>query len=85
MKSGRIIKENDTIKDVLENAKTIATLDLSPKPERDSNRETIRHKPKVLWMQLDIKNQEAGELLAAAGIDVVMDKCIKVEHEKLCT
>ncbi|UCD33155.1 MAG: CoA-binding protein [Desulfobacterales bacterium] len=45
--------------------------------------EAIQHKPKVFWMQLDIKHQEAAEILAAEGIDVVMDKCIKVEHARL--
>jgi len=38
MKSGKIIKEDSEIKDILENAKTIAILGLSPKPDRDSNR-----------------------------------------------
>ena len=139
MKSGRIITEDDTIKDILENSQTIAILGLSPKPERDSNRvarylqekgykifpvrpgqkevlgekayrslndikasvdivnvfrnpdyimphahEAIHHKAKVFWMQLNIEHQEAAELLSKAGIDVVMDKCIMVEHERLC-
>ena len=38
MKSGKIISEDSEIKDILENAKTIAILGLSPKPDRDSNR-----------------------------------------------
>ena len=46
--------------------------------------EAIRLKPKVFWMQLNIENQEAAALLTAAGIDVVMNKCIKVEHDRLC-
>ncbi len=45
--------------------------------------EAIELKPKVFWMQLDIKHQEAAELLTTAGIDVVMDKCVKVEHARL--
>ena len=36
--------------------------------------EAIRLKPKVFWMQLNIENREAADLLTAAGIDVVMDK-----------
>jgi len=36
-------------------------------------------------MQLNIENREAAGLLTAAGIDVVMDRCIKVEHERLCS
>jgi hypothetical protein len=46
--------------------------------------EAIRIKPKVFWMQLNIENQEAAEVLTAAGIDVVMDRCIKVDHGRLC-
>lgn len=46
--------------------------------------EAVRLMPKVLWMQLNIENHEAAELLMAAGIDVVMNQCIMVEHEKLC-
>lgn len=139
MKSGKIISEDSEIKDMLENAKTIAVLGLSPKPERDSNKvarylkdhgyriipvrpaqkeilgesayaalddirehvdivdvfrnpqqilthahEAIRIRPKAFWMQLGIENQEAASLLVKAGIDVVMNKCIKIEHDRLC-
>jgi predicted CoA-binding protein len=139
MKTGRIITQDENIRDILNAAKTIAILGLSPKPERDSNRvagylkyhgyriipirpaqkeilgekaykslddikqsvdivnvfrnpaqiiphahEAIRLKPKVFWMQLNIENRGAANLLTAAGIDVVMDRCIEVEHERLC-
>ncbi|MCF8069292.1 MAG: CoA-binding protein [Desulfobacterales bacterium] len=46
--------------------------------------EAIRIKPKVFWMQLGIENQEAAKLLTDAGIDVIMNRCIKIEHDKLC-
>lgn len=46
--------------------------------------EALRKMPGVFWMQLNIENQEAAELLITGGIDVVMNKCIKVEHERLC-
>jgi len=140
MKTGRIITRDDEIRNMLETARTIAILGLSPKPERDSNmvarylkdhgyriipvrpvqkeilgekvyaslddikepvdivnvfrnpaqivphaHETILLKPKVFWMQLNIENRKAANLLTAAGIDVVMDRCIKVEHERLCS
>jgi predicted CoA-binding protein len=37
---------------------------------------------KVIWMQLGIENAEAGEKARAAGITVVMDACLLVEHKK---
>jgi len=46
--------------------------------------EAVRLKPKVFWMQLGIKNNEAAKLLTEAGINVVMNRCIKVEHARLC-
>ena len=46
--------------------------------------EALRVKPRVFWMQLDIENREAADILTTAGIDVVMNRCIKVEHERLC-
>ena len=45
--------------------------------------EALRLKPKVFWMQLNIENLEAAELLTTAGIDVVMNRCIKIEYERL--
>jgi predicted CoA-binding protein len=39
----------------------------------------IAKKPKSVWMQLGIQNDEAAEKLAHAGIDVVQDRCLMVE------
>lgn len=136
MKKGRIINSDSELKAILEQAKVIAVLGLSPKPERDSNKvarylqdngykiipvrpaqkellgekaykslddvsnpvdivnvfrnssqimphahEAIRNGAKVFWMQLGIENEEAAELLMSAGIDVIMNRCTKVDHE----
>ena len=37
----------------------------------------------ALWMQLGIENQAAADLARAAGLDVVMNHCMLVEHRRL--
>jgi predicted CoA-binding protein len=39
--------------------------------------------PKVLWTQLDIRNEAAAARAEAVGMRVVMDHCTKVEHARL--
>jgi predicted CoA-binding protein len=40
-------------------------------------------KPRVVWFQLGIVNDAAAETLARAGIRVVQDRCLLVEHQRL--
>jgi len=40
-------------------------------------------KPFVVWMQLGIVNEQAAEAAWHAGLIVVMDKCLMVEHNRL--
>ena len=37
----------------------------------------------VLWMQLGIRNEEAARIASDAGLDVVMDRCMKIEHARI--
>ncbi len=43
----------------------------------------MEYKPKLIWMQLGIQNAEAAKLAEESGIQVVQNKCIKIEHQKL--
>jgi len=42
-------------------------------------RDAIAIRAGCLWMQLGIVNRQAADLAAAAGLDVVMDRCMKIE------
>ena len=39
--------------------------------------------PKVIWMQLSVRNDEAAKRAEDAGIKVVMDRCPKIEYGRL--
>ncbi len=40
-------------------------------------------KPNVIWMQLSVRNDEAAARAEAAGLQVVMNRCPKMEYGKL--
>ncbi|HEU4990496.1 MAG TPA: CoA-binding protein [Gemmatimonadaceae bacterium] len=43
----------------------------------------IAKRPKAVWFQLGIRNDEAAERLAREGIDVVQDRCLMVEARRI--
>ena len=63
----------------------IDIVDLFQRPERippfvDS---AIDIGARVVWMQLGVVHEEAAEKARAAGLEVVMDRCIKIEYARL--
>jgi predicted CoA-binding protein len=45
--------------------------------------EILATKPKAVWFQLGIRNDEVAETMAREGIKVVQDLCLMVEHRAL--
>jgi predicted CoA-binding protein len=45
--------------------------------------DAIRAGAKVIWLQLGIRSDEAAAKAQAAGLDVVMDRCPKIEYGRL--
>jgi len=46
-------------------------------------REAVSIGAKVLWMQLGIRNDEAARIATDAGLEVVMNRCVKIEHARI--
>ncbi len=45
--------------------------------------EAIQKGVKTVWMQLGVRNEEAAQRARDAGIEVIMDRCIAIEHQRL--
>ncbi|MBI5155614.1 CoA-binding protein [Candidatus Poribacteria bacterium] len=54
-----------------------------PEHTPDIAREAAAMGAKTFWMQLQVVNEEAARIAAAAGMNVVMDRCSKIEHARL--
>jgi predicted CoA-binding protein len=67
------IKEKVDIVDVFRK-----TQDVPPIAE-----EAIAIGAKVLWQQLGVKNEAAAARARAAGLEAVLDRCVKIEHGRL--
>lgn len=44
--------------------------------------EAIELGAKVIWMQLGLEHEEAARKAVGAGLDVVMNRCVKIEHAR---
>lgn len=45
--------------------------------------DAIKKQPKVIWLQEGIHNSEAEELARKGGVDVVFNRCMLAEHQRL--
>ena len=45
-------------------------------------RQAVKIKAKVLWLQLGVISEEGGKIARDAGLEVVMDRCCKIEHAR---
>ena len=43
----------------------------------------MKPRPKVVWLQLGIKNDDAARILEAAGITVIQNRCTLADHQRL--
>ena len=71
-----------SLKDVPEH---IDIVDVFRRPEHVPAiaREAVEADAGALWMQLGVISPEAAEIAAAGGLDVVMDRCLAVEHREV--
>jgi len=90
----RIIPVNHTVDTVLGESsyarvadipETIDIVDVFRKPDAVVAvvADAIEAGARVVWMQLGVVNQEAAKKAETAGLQVVMDRCIKIEHRRL--
>ncbi|MGE5166942.1 MAG: CoA-binding protein [Sphingobacteriales bacterium] len=52
-------------------------------PEIVNEAIALKPKPKVIWMQLTVRNDEAAKRAEEAGMKVVMNRCPKIEYGRL--
>jgi len=57
--------------------------DVPPIVEQAVKLKAMYGKPRVIWMQIGIVNEQAAEAAKKAGLIVVMNKCMMVEHSRL--
>jgi predicted CoA-binding protein len=74
------IQETIEIVDVFRPSK-----DVPPIVEQAIKLKTLHGTLQVVWMQLGIVNKQAAETAKKAGLIVVMDKCMMIEHRRLTT
>ncbi|MEE8291770.1 MAG: CoA-binding protein [Candidatus Tectomicrobia bacterium] len=69
-------------KSLLDIDKPVDIVDIFRRPEMvlPLVSEALEIGAKVFWMQIGVINEEAAAKAAAAGMEVVIDRCVKIEH-----
>jgi predicted CoA-binding protein len=63
----------------------VDVVDVFRRPEHAAQiaREAVDASAGALWLQLGVISVEAAEIAATGGMDVVMDRCLRVEHREV--
>ena len=61
----------------------MVNLFLNPKRVPEAVDQAMEIKTDVIWMQLGVVHNQAAEKARGKGIKVIMNKCIKTEHERM--
>lgn len=63
----------------------VDVVDVFRRPEHvpDIARQAVSLGAGALWLQLGVLSAEGAEIAAAGGLDVVMDRCLAVEHREV--
>ena len=70
---------------ILDIPQKVDVVDCFRKPARITQiaRDAVKIGAKVLWMQIGIENDEAKNIAEEGGLEVVMNRCMKIEHGRL--
>lgn len=65
----------------------VDVVDVFRRPEfaADIAEQAVAIKAGALWLQLGVISERAARIAAAGGLDVVMDRCLAIEHRRLFT
>jgi len=73
----------DSLADVTESIDIVEIFRPSEEVPRIVEQAIARGDVKVIWMQVGVRNDEAAQSAESAGLDVVQDHCMKIEHGQL--
>jgi predicted CoA-binding protein len=70
---------------ILDIPQKVDVVDCFRKPAKITQiaRDAVKIGAKVLWMQIGIENDEAKNIAEEGGLEVVMNRCMKIEHGRL--